>query len=64
MTDKTKGNIIVVSMWAVGLVTGLIFSNGAYRKGKNDAFEEAAKMLEENLETTKKEIGLDKVETQ
>lgn len=64
MTDKTKGNIIVVSMWAMGLVTGLIFSNGAYHKGKNDAFEEATKMLEEELKTTKKEIGLDKVETQ
>ena len=55
MTDKTKGNIIVVSMWAVGLVTGLIFSNGAYHKGRNDAFEEAAKMLEEELVTAKKE---------
>lgn len=64
MTDKTKGNIIVVSMWAVGLVTGLIFSNGAYHKGKNDAFEETAKMLEEELKTTNKEIGLDKAETQ
>ena len=64
MTDKTKGNIIVVSMWAVGLVTGLIFSNGAYHKGRSDAFEEAANMLEEELVTTKKEIELDKVETQ
>lgn len=64
MTDKTKGNIIVVSMWAVGLVTGLIFSNGAYHKGKTDAFEEATKILEKTFEATNKEIELDGVETQ